>query len=276
MMKRNCFLLIIAVLLVISAGCVPTVQTLTPTPTAEIVNTDTIDLAALWQEDINLLRAWQDNLPVTEDPTKAKLPDPKPDLMEIFSILDHLKLKEGWLLDYAYHADGMGAYPIFYARQPDAEPILAEELRDKTGTSADEEIRPGVSADYLAYVTSDGSELGYLQLAQLMTMGGQFYLDWHANYNDQIPIATAEALNAEIVANDFGIPLTNDEKSAAAMIDLKPKVTIESDIVRVRYVTFTKWGGFLEQNIKISLATPQSLTVETPINLVPYNCGIMF
>ena len=38
------------------------------------------------------------------------------DVMDYFSVLDHLSMQPGYVLDYVYHYDGMGGYPVLYAR----------------------------------------------------------------------------------------------------------------------------------------------------------------
>ena len=38
---------------------------------------------------------------------------------EYFKVLPHLSMQDGYLLDYVYQVDGLGAYPILYAHPVD-------------------------------------------------------------------------------------------------------------------------------------------------------------
>jgi len=225
------------------------------------------DLAEQWQEDIKQLRAWQANLPNHTNIMNGELPDPKPDIMEVFAILDHLSVQEGWLLDYGYCADGLGSFPVLYARQTGAKP-----LQDQRACEC-------VSSDYLQHITSDGSPLGYLQIAQLDIMGNQFYLGWHANYNDLTPLATraaVEELIEDIKSKNFGTPFSMREIRSARRLNVEPKVEINPNNVRLRFVTFTKWGGFEEQIVTLSLSEPFEIIYAKPTQLLPYSCNINF
>jgi hypothetical protein len=72
------------------------------------------------------------------------------------------------------------------------------------------------------------------------------------------------------------LKLPDDVVRQARGIDLEPRVEFQDDTVRVRLVTFSKWGGFSEEVYSASKAFPHRfLNVETKV-LVPYDCGIMF
>lgn len=236
------------------------------------------DLAQQWQEDINQLRAWQANLPGYANIMDGQLPNPKPDIMEVFTILDHLSVQEGWQLDYGYCADGLGSFPVLYARQTNTEPLkdqqACEYVRKKIEIARDD-----ISSDYLQYITSDGSPLGYLQIVQLEIMGNQFYLGWHANYNDLTPLATRAAIEAlieDINSKNFGTPFTMGEIHSARRLNVEPEVEINANNVLLRFVTFTKWGGFEEQAVTLSLTEPFKITYAKPKQLLPYSCDVMF
>ena len=65
------------------------------------------------------------------------------------------------------------------------------EAQEPFKTEAELEAAP--ETGYLDYVQTDGSEEGFFQLALLTLMGDQFYLWWHANYNDQQIMASPNA-----------------------------------------------------------------------------------
>ncbi len=92
-----------------------------------------------------------------------------------FTVLTHLSMSPGYVLDYVYHYDGMGGRPVLYAR-PEGLALYR---------SYEEFAASSLEADaYLKAVVVDGTPESYFELVVLSIMGGQFYLDWHANYND--------------------------------------------------------------------------------------------
>ncbi len=48
------------------------------------------------------------------------------DAMDYFTVFDHLSMEPGYALDYVYHWDGMGGYPVLYARPLDQTPYATE------------------------------------------------------------------------------------------------------------------------------------------------------
>ncbi len=67
------------------------------------------------------------------------------DVNQYFTVLQHLSMEPGYVLDYVYHMDFMGGFPILYARQAD-EPVYRTEAEY---TAASER---GVAEPYLDHV----------------------------------------------------------------------------------------------------------------------------
>ena len=79
-------------------------------------------------------------------------------------------------LDYVYHYDGLGGFPIHYVRPADEPPFLTEaDYQTARGEKA------GDYGAYLNHIVIDDTRAGYLQFVALMTMGGQFYLFYSGN-----------------------------------------------------------------------------------------------
>ena len=196
------------------------------------------------------------------------------DVNEYFTVLTHLSPEPGYVLDYVYYYDFMGGEPIIYARQEQDEPYATvAEYSEALGESAFGEARH----NYLEHIEIDGSAEGFFEYVVLMIQGGQFYLAWHANYNDITLVCDPEAVERVIeAANDFGIPPTSGQVREALRLDLEPQVEFEEDTVRVRVVTFSKWGGFYENTFTISRDFPHRLLDYEGEELVPYDCGVMF
>jgi len=185
------------------------------------------------------------------------------DANEYFTVLTHLALEDGYVLDYVYFAPGGGdGAPYLYAR-PEGEPAFANYSEYESN---------GVD-DYLSHIQVDGTAEGYYELALLSIMGGQFYLAWHFAYNDWEVVSSQERLEGIIEwLNEESTPLTDEQVEAALQLDVTPSVKIEGDKVRVWILVFTEWGGFYERVYTIDRDFPHQM-IEDEIELVPYNCG---
>ncbi len=190
------------------------------------------------------------------------------DANQYFSVLHHLSLPEGRVLDYVYDYQWLGGRPVLYVRPVDQTPYA---------TFTDLGNATGEVPYYLASVQTDDTAAGYLQLAALDVMGGQFYLEWHANYNDyQVlcdPAAVEQILSSD---NGFGQNIPDDVRQAARKLDVTPSVEFTDHEVQVRLVVFTKWGGFLRMTFTMSRDFPRSIYDVKSETLVAYDCGIMF
>ncbi len=245
--------------------------TQTNTPTAEPHATEA------WQSEVDALRALTrsmtipDNL-LDEDAT------PDEDLFDpnlLLQPLGHLQLIPGYQLDFVYYYDGNAGMPYLYARQINTPALESYEAYLDACDQADAVIL----CNHKDAILTDGTEASYFQWILLHTMGEQFYLLWHANYNDREIIASNEALikMVERYANiSHGAVLTDQQISEALAIDPAPIVEIQNSTVSVSVISFTEWGGFYRTNYIISSDAPHYfMEIETE-NLVPYDIGIVF
>jgi hypothetical protein len=187
------------------------------------------------------------------------------DVNQYFDVLTHLSPEQGYVLDYVYFAPGGDGFPYIYARRA-SDPALAD-------YSAYKEASP---ENYLDHIQVDGTPEGYFELAALSIMSHQFYLFWHANYNDKEVVSSQERLEEFIaLLNEKYRPLTEEQEADILQLDVTPRVNFVGDKVRVRMLVFTKWGGFFEREFTIDRDFPHRMS-DNDIELVPYNCGIMF
>ena len=202
----------------------------------------------------------------TENPVKT---GGEFDVMQYFSVLDRLSMQSGYVLDYVYHYDGMGGYPVLYVRPADQPPYATEA----------DLAAAGEKTNFLDYIQTDDTPESYFQFALLALMGNQFYLDWHANYNDTQPVCDKTDVH-DIIASlngDFGYRISIASRVRAALLrDMDPSVVIGEQTVEVRLVTFTKWGGFYLTTYTLSRSSPHTIQDVQDKNLVPYDCGVMF
>ena len=188
---------------------------------------------------------------------------------DYFKVLTHISMQEGYSLDYVYQVDGLGAYPVLYARSDDQPPYASmEDVPENTELG-----------NYRDRLEIEDVEQGYFEAVVMQIMARQFYLNWHANYNDAEIVCDREAADAIIEginSGDFGYKLDAKQKAQArAMTNIEPAVTLTGDSAIVEVVTFTKWGGFFRQTYSISRSFPHTIEMEEE-NLVEYDCGIMF
>lgn len=211
------------------------------------------------------------------------------DVNSYFRALTHLRMQDGYVLDWVYAGSWLGGYPVLYTRLAD-EPAYAsyqEHAEAREGSANGGETYPPWP-DYLAHVEVDNTPEGYFELAVLRMMADQFYLSWHANYNDVVIVCDRETLKSTLPETDqphrriFPPEKTLDSPprdlhKEAAEIDPRPTVDFSADgTVVVRLVTFTKWGGLKEVRFTLSRDFPHSLIDSSVRTLVEYNCHFVF
>lgn len=191
------------------------------------------------------------------------------DANDYFKILTHLSMQSGYSLDYVFPTDFFGAYPMLYARASD-QPPYASFAEVPEGTKL---------GNYFDRLEIEDVEQGYFQTVVMNIMAGQFYLFWHANYNDTQIVcdrAAADAIVDEINAGDFGYKMDlKQQAQVRALTNIEPMVRLTEDSAIVEVTVFSKWGGFFRQTYTISRSFPHTLEMKDE-NLVPYDCGIVF
>jgi hypothetical protein len=191
------------------------------------------------------------------------------DVNDYFKVLTRVSMQEGYALDYVYPVDFMGAFPMLYARPDDQPPYASME-------DVPENTELGNFRDHLEI---EDTQQGYFEYVVMDIMAGQFYLVWHANYNDTEIVCNREAADAiveGINSGDFGMKIDAKQKAQVrAMTNIEPAVKLTDDSATVEVVTFTKWGGFFKRTYTISRSFPHEVDVKDE-NLVEYDCGIMF
>ena len=186
-----------------------------------------------------------------------------------FQALPHLRMRDGFTLDWVYHQDGMGGYPILYARPVDRAPFADEAAYTAAGDQP----------PYLSFVVPQDSAEGYFEYGVLALSANQFYLDWHANYNDWQVVCGADGIEAVIASRDdgsFGRPMSTDQqRQARAITDPLPAVVLNDRTATVTMLVFTKWGGFFRRTLEID-RRDHSIRAEADVPVVSYDCGVAF
>jgi hypothetical protein len=107
-------------------------------------------------------------------------------------------------------------------------------------------------------------------------MSGQFYLWWHAAYNDKTIICTEKAANEIVSGLRSEYAPTAELLKQIPQLDYSPKIDIQGNIVNIKVIAFTKWGGFIQEESNISRQFPHTVTEVENKTLIPYDCGLRF
>lgn len=191
------------------------------------------------------------------------------DVNDYFDVLTHLSMQDGYALDYIYPVDFLGAFPYLYTRPSDQPPYAS-------ASEIPESVELGNIRDHLEI---EDVAQGYFEFAVMDIMAGQFYLVWHANYNDTEIVCNAKAAAAivdRINSQDFGMEMDLQQQAQVrTMKNVEPAVTMTEESAILEIVVFSKWGGFSRRTYTIGRLFPHSVDISEEI-LVPYDCGVMF
>lgn len=183
------------------------------------------------------------------------------DVNRYFDVLTNLSMEPGYSLDYTYEYDGLGGWPMLYARQTDPP------------------ASPQILLPYPEHVRVTDTVEGYLEFVLLNIMADQFYLYWHANYNDSQVLCDQEALNTTISrlkSEKHSAALETRAQKQAKKIDPRPVVTLQENSAQVQVLIFTQWGGFIRWTYIIQRDFPHTILEFDTETLVPYDSGILF
>jgi hypothetical protein len=192
------------------------------------------------------------------------------DVNEYFSVLKHISMKPGYVLDYAYYNSGTEGEPVLYVRKAD-QPTYQNYSEYSAAVIAGE-VEQG-KYSYIKGVNVDNTEMVFFELVVLRTMGTHFYQFWHANYNDAVVICDQTGLEALRLIQG-GVPY--DVQKKARELDFNPVVKIIDNTVMVQIVIFTNWGGFMQETYVVSRNFPHNILNYESKVLVDYNCHITF
>ena len=175
------------------------------------------------------------------------------DVNQYFTVLTHISMRDGFALDYVYMSESLGGSPLLYARPENQAPYASME-----DVSANTEL-----LDFREYLEIEDVEPGYFEYVVLNTMASQFYLDWHALYNDTEIVCNRDEVNTiitDISDGSFGTPLDiAGQVKARTMKNIEPVVKLTGDSAKVEVILFTKWGGFYRQIYTISRSFPHKV-----------------
>jgi hypothetical protein len=238
------------------------------------------------------------------------------DAHSYFTVLKHIQMQEGYVLDYVYAYRNLGGHPILYARRTEQTRYATEaDFKDairarahldevekayeeyRTALQETDDLDPErlATADdrleerladfpnheywewYLEHVQIDGSKEGYLEFVALHLLGDQFYLYWHANYHDTRIIADKSALD-DLFGQAFFLDhkLPQSLRAEAERLDYSPQVEITESQAKVSIVTFSKWGGFQREHFIVDTRFPHRIVADSKETLISYFCDMWY
>ena len=281
-------------------------QTLTITPTIELTRTPTktptrtatssstathiprrtpegIPLIQVCQQSVTGMRNLTRNLEIPEgyfEEGPIRTEDDF-DVNSYFSVLNHLDMEDGYVLDFVYFLDHLGGKPLIYARPINKAPYQTyAEFIEAVGEPTYIESSYGYlehAHDFMEFIRTDDTAEAYLQLIILAVLVDQFYLFWHGAYNDLIFLCDISDIDQVIdeVAY-FGAEIQPSILEGAQQLDVAPYVSLEDDKVTIRYMIFTKWGGFIDNWYTVTREFPHTAIDGGSEVLIEYDCGINF
>lgn len=189
------------------------------------------------------------------------------DVSSYFSVLSHLSMKDGYVLDYVYYYDWMGGLPVLYTREDTAEAYTY--FRDYIEAIGDVDPTT-LYYGYLNEVHADSTGQGFFEWVVLRIMGDQFYLYWHAAYHDERIICAKSGLEAVIEK------LPPEDQRRARGLDVAPRISLADDTAKVSIVIFTNWGGFYRWTYTIGRQYPHEIFSVDEEQLMAYDCGYVY
>jgi hypothetical protein len=204
----------------------------------------------------------------------ARLPD-EFDPNEYFSVLKHLSMADGYVLDFAYLVAGGDGRPFLYARRQLFGPFRTwKDYEEAVGGR-----RAAFRAEkaFLNKVRADGSPESFFELVALYELGGQFYLEWHFCYDDTRIVASpgdVEQVIRDPSLCEYDRPFTQRQLDEARLLDVRPRVSfIDEDTVEVSVVLYSGWGGFTRKTYRIRRDFPHTVVETQSETLLEYDCG---
>jgi len=166
-----------------------------------------------------------------------KLFDPN----SFLDVFDKIRIKDGFVLDYVYDFLNVDAKPGIYTRAKDAPRILLSDGRREFKQD------PDIYSKSMNHISFEKSPKGYFQYFLFLQMVGQFYLRWHANYDEVRFVFTKKQLEYinKMIPEIQSLVKSYSEEAGGIDWDefLSPKVEMSEKKVRVSAVRFTPWGG---------------------------------
>jgi hypothetical protein len=196
---------------------------------------------------------------------RSKQPRCKPrhtfDVNRYLEIFDRVRLREGHVLDYIYTYSGLGGGPAVYTRAEKTRPYRDREaLRQDFPDLTQRDL-------LLRDLEFDPAPAGFFQYCIFDVVVRQFYLYWHALYNDLEFILRPERLQELLKRISPDRP--RRRFAWQPLVERRDERT-----ALVTTLTFTAWGGLFRR--QALLEWPNHVREVHNQQLLQYDCGVRF
>jgi hypothetical protein len=263
----------------ILTGCNSGIVTTTPGTTATT--------ESWYQQIAHQLKAIQPfEVPANLVPATGQKNGSEFDVNKIFSVLTHLSMQEGYVLDYVFLSDGAQGGPILYVRPVGTTPFKTyDEYKQATHEFPRPDynltlvwlVKGAATTTFGNKITTDGTKEGYYEYALLQTLANQFYLLGNARVNDKMVVADSselEAILTKIENSKNWAKIDGTFKKSARALKLQPVVEVADAGISIQLVMFSKWGGFSTLSMVINREYPYMVTNNALETVLNYNCGL--
>ena len=204
------------------------------------------------------------------------------DVNSFFSVLNHLKVRDNYKLDYVYKYYSIGGYPILYCIKKDYRQLKTVHEFDSLHISTD---------SFLNFIEVDDSPDSYIQIILLHIMHNQFLRYWHDFYRDEVLIFNNDGLK-DVIDNGYYSYTNNYDKTLLngynlkkenldfyrSSKDINPNVILKffEKHVEMEVLIFSNWYGFKRIKFRISRIFPHRIENISKKIILAYNCNIQF
>lgn len=203
-----------------------------------------------------------------------------------FTVLEHVSLATGSVLDYVYYRDGLGGHPCLYIRKATDSALPDYPAYEKV---YGEHRMYGDVRRILDALQLDGSPESYFEFVVFAELAGMFQLYWHSAHHREIVVTKDDlvrlldtwwhtAAKPEVGSRPWGLDkhrrvfnrISPVDRSKVLQADPKPSVEMGTANAGVSIMLFSEGRGLLRRKYRISRVHPRRL-LDTPTEeLLPH------
>ncbi len=182
---------------------------------------------------------------------------------------DKLELDTLWNLECYYENNYFESEPILFLRKRSTD--LDSILLIFNDIAYLEKFQDSISTIEHLKLIDDSSE-SYIQLIYFYLVGDNFAKLSHASYSSKDIIASNKEKNYLLKTNNFD----KDIKKKIKELDIEPSILFFENHIEIEVYLFNKWEGINKHKYRISKTFPHKIDLLENINLIQYDCGILF
>ncbi len=184
----------------------------------------------------------------------------KIDINKYFDILGSLSILNDYSLEYFYCFFSMSGRPIIYAKKNNRNEYDSETAcaiwSSLVGSwdESDPDYAEILQKRFIRYVKTDGTPMGFFQLAVLYLMGDSFLLADHENYSKLTIICDKQTLTR--IVSEY---IPKQLKADALKINPEPIINLKEENATIEIYSFSKYVGILKKTFTIRKSFPHAV-----------------